>query len=117
MKLLATLAILATIALGAVVGVLYLQRARRKRLADAHLILALIATAAVLAMLLSAPAGREGGPPGFLPLLLLVVATGIGWGAGKISRGRRRRHDAVLAAHLVAGVAGFFVFLAWAKGL
>lgn len=117
MKLVATLGILATIALGGVLGVLYLRRVRRKRWADAHLILALVATALVLAMLLTVPAGREGGPPGILPLLLLAAATAIGWGAGKISRGKRVTHDAVIAAHLVAGIAGFFVFLAWAKGL
>lgn len=116
MKLVATLGILATIALGGVVGVMYLRRVRRKTWADAHLIAALLATALVLAMLLTAPA-REGGPPGILPLLLLAVATAIGWGVGKISRGRRTTHDAVIAAHLVIGVAGFFVFLAWAKGM
>ncbi len=117
MKTLTVLAILATIALGVVVGVLYLQRARRKTLADAHLILAMLATAMVLAMLLAAPAGRTGGPPGLLPLVLLAAATAVGWGAGRISRGRRGRHNLVIAAHALGGIAGFFTFLAWAKGL
>lgn len=117
MKVLTVVAILATIAIGFVLGVLYLQRARRKKLADVHLILALAATGLALVMLVLAPSGREGGPPGAVPLLLLAVATALGWGAGRISRGRRRVHDAVIAAHLVMGVAGFFLFLAWSKGL
>jgi hypothetical protein len=115
MKLAATLAILATIALGGVLGVLYLRRVRRKRWADAHLIAALVASALALALLVTAPAQGDG-PPALLPPLLLAAATALGWGAGRIARGRRGLHDGVIAAHLIIGIAGFFVFLAWAKG-
>jgi hypothetical protein len=66
---LAIAALVGTIALGVVVGLLFLQRARKPKLVAAHLVLALLAAGLVLAMVATAPASRRdrhfgcGSPP------------------------------------------------------
>jgi hypothetical protein len=112
MKALAIAALLATIVLGAVVGVLYLQRAQRHRLVKLHLWVGLAATALVLLAVLTVPAG--GGPSGVWPVVLVALAAAGGWSALRYVGGRRRTPAAefVLGAHAVVGVAGFLVLLA-----
>lgn len=109
-------ATVATIALGVLVGALYLQRARRHRWTKLHLYVALAAVALVAAVLATSTS-RGGGPPSFLPLLMLGAAVAVGYAAPRIPGLRRRGMEAALAAHIVVGVAGFFVLLAWVKTL
>ncbi|MDO9500132.1 hypothetical protein [Falsiroseomonas sp.] len=112
----AILLLVMTLAAGVAAGLLFLQRARRPWLVTAHLVLALGATAAVALLLATNPRG-EGGPPGLVPLVMLTVSLAAGWSAGRIARRRRPGATLLLAGHAVLGVAGFLVFLAWARNL
>jgi Na+/proline symporter len=115
MQPLATALLVATLALGVVVGVFYLARARRRHLVSLHLILGTGATWAALALMQARPpvpgpiAAWAGGLLGFAVL------------GGVLPRlfGRRAPQQAelLLFAHVVAGIAGFFVFLAWSARL
>ncbi|MCZ8150128.1 MAG: hypothetical protein O9325_20020 [Roseomonas sp.] len=107
-------ALVGTIALGVVVGLLFLQRARKPRLVAAHLVLALLAAGLVLAMVVTAPA-TAAGPHWLLPLGLIGAALAGGYFAGKLARGSRRAAQFMLFGHAVVGVAGFLVFLAWVR--
>ncbi len=113
----AILALLGTLVLGAVVGLLYLQRVRRPRLVTAHLVAAILALAAVLLAVATAPGERMGGPHPVLPVALTAAALGLGYGAFRLRWGVRRGHDMALVAHVALGIAAFFVFLAWRKTL
>ena len=106
--------VLATIAIGVPVGVLYLLRARRPRLVTLHLALALAGTALVAWLVVAAPS-VPAGPPGALPLALLALASAAGWGARRLARRIGRRAELVLGMHVAAGVAGFLVLLAWVR--
>ena len=111
MNLAAILALLATLALGVVAGLLHLQRTRKPLVVRAHLILALAATGLVLLLTLTAPAA-ESGPPRALPLALVALAAAAGWSAFRYAR---RGARLVLALHAVIGVASFLVFIAWIR--
>lgn len=111
---LAIAALVGTIALGAVVGLLFLQRTRKPGLVAAHLALALLAGGLVLALTATAPT-TSAGPPGLLPLGLIAAALAGGYFAGKVARGRRRAGEFMLFGHVVLGLAGFLVFLAWVR--
>jgi hypothetical protein len=110
----ALLALVATIALGAVIGLLFLQRLHRPGLVKAHLAAALVATGLVALLAMAAPPAA-GNPPSFLPVALLAVAVAAGWGAKRLARRSRRGGELSLIAHVALGLAGFLVFLAWAK--
>ena len=107
-------ALVGTIALGVVVGLLFLQRARKPRLVAAPLVLALLAAGLVLAMVVTAPA-TAAGPHWLLPLGLIVAALAGGYFAGKLARGSRRAAELMLFGHVMVGLAGFLVFLAWVR--
>ena len=111
MNLAAILALAGTLALGVAAGLLHLQRIRKPLVVRAHLILALVGTALVLLLTLTAPAA-EAGPPRALPLLLVALAAAAGWSA---FRHARRGARLVLALHAVVGVAGFLVLIAWVR--
>jgi hypothetical protein len=111
MNLAAILALVATLALGIVAGLLHLQRIRKPLVVRAHLILALAATLLVLLLTFTAPAAAAG-PPRALPLLLVALAAAAGWSAFRYAR---RGASLVLALHAVAGVASFLVFIAWIR--
>jgi peptidoglycan/LPS O-acetylase OafA/YrhL len=113
----AILALVATLALGVAVGAVYLARARRPWLVTAHLSAALIAAALVLAVIQFGPPPREGAPHPAWPAGLLIGATAIGYAAWRLPRMTRRRAEALLGLHIVLGVAAFFVFLNWIKGM
>lgn len=110
----AIVALVATIALGVVVGLIYLQRGRKKALVTAHLVAALAATALVAVLVALAPAGRGEGPHAAVPLVLLGVSLAAGWSALRYVRGRTAS-ELVLAGHAVVGIAAFLVFLAWLR--
>jgi hypothetical protein len=111
----ALLALVATIALGVAVGVIYLLRVRRKWLVTAHLGAALAAAGLVLAIALLAPPPRPDAPHPAWPVGLLVGATAIGYGAWRLPRMTKGRAEALLGLHIVLGLAGFFVFLNWIR--
>jgi hypothetical protein len=113
----AIVALVATLALGVATGILYLMKARRGRVKTLHLVAALAASALVLAAVATAPPASLPGPAGPLPVAMVMLATAAGWGAWKLARGSRRRGELVLFFHIVLGIAGFFVFLAWAKSV
>jgi len=108
----ATALLVATLALGVVVGIFWLGRARRKHLVTLHLVLALAAVQAVVLLLRAAP-GRQG------PLVLGLLAGSVLLGvlAGPIARRAKGPGEAALAAHVLLGLAGFFVALAWFAAL
>ncbi len=112
---LAILLLVLTLAAGVAAGLMFLQRARRPWLVTTHLVLALGATAAVALLVPGGPAGAS--PPGLVPLAMLAVSLAAGWSAGRIARRRRPGATLLLAGHAVLGVAGFLVFLAWARNL
>ncbi|NKC33442.1 hypothetical protein [Falsiroseomonas selenitidurans] len=110
----AILALVATLAAGIAAGLLFLQRKRRGWVGRAHLLLALAGLAlAALAVLGGRPA--PGGPPAALPPGLLAAATLAGFAAPRLARRGYPRMQLLLAGHLLAGIAGFLVFLAWAR--
>lgn len=111
MTALAIALVLATIALGAVVGLFFLQRARRPALVTAHLVLA-VAGAAVILFL---AATREPPFSGLVPLGLITAAIAAGWGAGRVAKRNRALVNVMLPGHVAMGIAAFFVLLAWTK--
>lgn len=111
----ALLALVATIALGVAVGVIYLLRARRKWLVTAHLAAALAAAGLVLAVILLGPPPRPDAPHPAWPGGLVAAATALGYGAWRLPRMTRGRAEALLGLHIVLGLAGFFVFLNWIR--
>jgi uncharacterized membrane protein (UPF0136 family) len=114
MTTVAIIALVATLALGVASGVLYLQRARRGWVVEAHLYVAVAAGVIVLAAAAMAPANDRPGPSGVLTAALVAAAVAAGYGALRYVRGRTAS-ELVLAMHIVLGIAGFFVFLAFAK--
>lgn len=111
MTVLAIAVMLATIVLGAVVGAFFLQGARRPALVTAHLALALASAALILVL----AATREAPFSGLVPLGLIAAAVTAGWGAGRVAKRSRRLANVMLPGHVAAGVAAFFVLLAWVK--
>lgn len=108
----ATAALVATLALGVLVGIAWLQGLRRPLWVKAHLYVAVAAGALVLgAVILRVPGA--GGPPGFVPVLLLGLAIAAGYFAYRTGGLRKAGAERLLALHIVAGIAGFFAFLSW----
>lgn len=109
----AIIALLATIAVGAVVGVRFLMRARSARLVTLHLGLALLAFALVAVPVAQAPPSAIASA---WPVGLLALAIAGGWGAGRVARRSGVAGQAMLVGHVFVGVASFLVLLAWARG-
>lgn len=110
--------LVATLALGVLVGALYLNRTRRRVLVWAHLLAAQAGLGLVAALAAAAPGQPAEGPDPAWPLGLLGLAVAAGWLGQRVARrAGRKKGEAVLALHIVAGVAGFFLVLAWGKGL
>ena len=114
MGTLAIAALVGTIALGIVVGLLYLQRARKRKLVTAHLVAALVATGLVVVLAATAPKPAAG-PATLWPVAILALATAGGYFAKKVARRSRQGAELMLFGHVVLGLAGFFVFLAWVR--
>ncbi len=113
----AIVVLLATLALGAASGVFYLQRLRRPLLVRAHLMAAILGVALVAMLVVTATPLSAEGPAGLWPLGLLGLALAGGYGAFRLRWGSRAAPGLVLAAHVMVGIAGFLVFLAWARRL
>lgn len=119
MKPLAIAFLAATVALGIVLGLAYLGRRRKPRLATLHLVSGAAGIELLLLLLHWTPAG-----------LTLPAGSGAAWATGLLAAamalglfarlGFRRapgRAEAMLGAHAAAGVAGLLVFLSWASRL
>ena len=107
----AIVALLATIALGSVVGLMYLQLVRRPALVKAHLVAALASVGLVVLAVATTPGG--GAHPAW-PVALVAGATALGYVAFRHLRGRTRS-ELALVAHVFMGVASFLVLLAFAR--
>ena len=103
----AIVALLATIAMGAVVGFHHLARARKAGLVRLHLALALLGTGLVGWMAVAAAGGAW-------PLGLLGLALALGYAAPRLWRRSSGGAQAALIGHVFVGVAGFLVLLSWA---
>ncbi len=108
----ALIVLVATLAAGVATGLLYLQRSRKPWLVTAHLVLALAGFGLVGLLALTTPGAAASAA---LPLGLLGIAVVAGYGALRVGRRGAAGAQAVLAGHMVAGIAGFLVFLAWIK--
>jgi hypothetical protein len=109
MNTLGIVALLATLALGAVAGFHYLMRTRSRWVVTAHLVAAIAALAVVAARVVAGPAGPM---PAVVPLLVVALALAGGYGA---FRWLRRGGGAVLGLHVAVGAASFLVFLAYIR--
>lgn len=107
--------LLATLVLGFIAGALHLQKLHKPLVVRAHLVAALASLAVVAAVIFTTPSTTTAGPPGLLPLAMLAVAVGVGYGAFRLRGVGRSGSKAMLIGHLAMGIASFFVFLAWAK--
>jgi len=103
--------LLATIALGALVGARFLMRARWRRAVHLHLAASLLGLALVATSVMTAP----GKLAAAWPIALLAVAIAAGWAARRVARGSRAAGNLLLVSHVFVGLASFFVLLAWAK--
>lgn len=110
----AIIVLLATIALGAFAGVRYMMRSRLKAWVRAHLVAALAALALVGVAVVTGPASAVAM---WWPVLLLAVAIAAGWSSRRVARRSDGGSKVLLVGHVFTGIASFFVFLAWAKGL
>lgn len=116
MKTLGILLLLATVALGGLIGFQYLARRRRPWLVSLHL--ALGATGAwFFFLLLHAPPAGHLPPPGLAAGILLGAAVAGGLLPRLIARQARRAAEWLLVAHVFTGLAGVLVFLSWAARL
>jgi len=81
----------------------------------AHLALALAGSALILFL----AATREAPFSSLVPLALIAAAIAAaiaaGWGAGRVARRSRTLANVMLPGHVAAGIAAFFVLLAWVK--
>jgi hypothetical protein len=111
----AVAALVATLFLGVVVGAIYLMRGHRPLLVRLHLTGALVSVAVVVALVFLGPAPRAEAPDWGWPVGLLGAATALGYGAWRLPRQTRGRAEAMLGLHILAGVAGFFLLLAFIK--
>lgn len=119
MKALAIALLAATVALGILLGILYLGRRRRPTLATLHLVLGAAGIELLLLLLHGTPAGitLPAGPAAAWAAGLLAAAMALGLFARLGYRRAPARAEAMLGAHAAAGVAGLLVFLSWAARL
>ena len=116
MKILGIVLLLATVALGALVGFHYLARSRRPWLVSLHLVLGAAGVWLFFLLLHAPPEGRNP-PPGLVAGILLGAAVLGGLLPRLIARRARRAAEWLLVAHVFTGLAGFLVFLSWANRL
>ena len=116
MKTLGIVLLLATVALGVLVGFHYLARRRRPWLVTLHL--ACGATGVWLFfLLLHAPSEGRHPPSGLIAGSLLGAAVLGGLLPRLVARQARKAAEWLLVAHVFTGLAGFLVFLSWASRL
>ncbi|TDH63062.1 hypothetical protein E2C06_08710 [Dankookia rubra] len=116
MKALGTLVLLATVALGVLVGFHYLARQRRPWLVTLHLACG-AAGAWLFFLLLHAPPEGRNPPSGMAAGILLGAALLGGLLPRLIARRARKAAEPLLVVHVFTGLAGFLVFLSWASRL
>ena len=110
---------LAAMALGLVLLVFRLRRIRKPMLIGLHLLLGLGALELLVVMLKGAP-GNEGLPAGDFGDVaagFLALAAFIGLLTPILGRRSRLTANAMLVAHVSAGLAGVLLCIAWASGL
>ncbi|WP_431268590.1 hypothetical protein [Dankookia sp. P2] len=113
MKTLGILFLLATVALGVLVGLQYLARRRRPWLVTLHLACG-AAGAWLFFLLLHVPPEGHTPPSGMAAGILLGAAVLGGLLPRLIARRARKAAEPLLVMHVFTGLVGFFVFLSWA---
>jgi hypothetical protein len=116
MKTLGILFLLATVALGVLVGFQYLARRRRPWLVTLHLACGAGGVWLFFLLLHAPPEGRLA-PPGLIAGSLLGAAVLGGLLPRLIARRARKSAEWLLVAHVFTGLAGFLVFLSWTSRL
>jgi hypothetical protein len=116
MKTLGIVLLLATVALGALVGFHYLSRSRRPWLVSLHLAFG-ASGAWLFFLLLHAPPEGRIPSSGLVAGILLGAAVLGGLLPRLIARRARKAAELLLVAHVFTGLAGFLVFLSWASRL
>ncbi|MDN3566313.1 hypothetical protein ACFQY5_25110 [Paeniroseomonas aquatica] len=119
MTRLATGLLAATVALGVILGILYLGRVRKPLLIILHLLLGAAGIESLFVLLHWTPAGLvlPAGAAGPWAGGLLAAAMFLGLVARLWGRRAPAKAELLLATHAVAGVAGLLVFLSWAARL
>jgi hypothetical protein len=108
--------LVATLALGVVLGFLYLSRVRKPVLIGIHIILGVMGLEQVAMLLHGAPNGAGGlGGSGVWGPLLMASAMFFGLLAPSFAKASRRSAEFLLVTHALAGIAGFLVFLSWVR--
>jgi hypothetical protein len=107
------LVLVAAVALGAYNLTLWLRGARRPGLIAAHLLLGVGAAEALVVFLHNSHLADDdpARQTAKLALLLLAGAIFTGFAAPLLGKGRRQAANALLAAHVCAGLAGAFIVL------
>ncbi|MFZ4408597.1 MAG: hypothetical protein ACOYOH_14730 [Paracraurococcus sp.] len=116
MKSLAVVLLLATVALGVLVGFQYLVRARRPWIVTLHLAFGAAGAWVFFLLLHATPAGRIA-PPGLAAGILLGAAVLGGLLPRLLAPRIRKKAEWLLVAHVFTGIAAFLVFLSWASRL
>ena len=116
MKSLGIVLLLATVALGVLIGFQWLVRRRRPWLVSLHLALG-AAGGWVFFLMLHAPPEGHAAPPGLAAGILLGAAVLGGLLPRLLAPRIRKAAEWLLVAHVFTGVAAFLVFLSWASRL
>ena len=114
----AALLLTTAVALGLYLGWLYLKRVRRPALIGLHLLLGAASLQVTLMMLRGMPNG-DAAPAtqaGTAAAACLAAAMFSGFVTPLLFRGSRAAANAAVAAHAMAGAAGFVLFMLWVTG-
>jgi hypothetical protein len=104
-----TLFLVAAVALGLFLGRLYLRQVRRPGLSVVHLLLGAIGLEQLVVVVHQGTANE---PFAFNVIIVLGIALALGL-LSTVVNNRRGRTGFIVAAHAVAGLAGFAMFLVW----
>jgi hypothetical protein len=109
----------ASAALGLYLGLLYLRGVRKPVLIGTHLLLGAGGLEQLVMVMRGVPNGDtlRAGTFGTVAAGLLVAAMATGLAAPLLAGRSRRGGEAVLVAHICAGLAGFVIFVSWISSL
>jgi hypothetical protein len=110
-----TICMVATVVLGVVLGIFWLQRIRKPVLIGVHVLLGLAGTEQMVLMLQGTPSGitLASSEVSTWALAALAAAMFTGFAAPVMGRVLRRAANATLMGHVFVGALGFILFLSW----
>jgi hypothetical protein len=105
----------AAVLLGAVIGILWLMRARRPVLIGIHVLLGVLGLEQMALLIHGTPSGiaLQSSEVSTWALAALAAAMFTGLVAPLFGREMRRAANAMLMGHVVIGALGFILFLSW----